>query len=135
MRSLVGKHLIASGTEYYKKVGIEDLKKRWHIDMTPVSEPDRIFDFVVVKDGHVYAIDTDFYAEGIPELQDIAEFRKDTAAKSKNISGFSYVWVVDGKGWLCAKDSLREAFCSMEHIYSLNDLENGAFKGIFGNHI
>lgn len=133
MRALVGKHLIASGMKYHKKVGTEDLKKRWHTDVTSVSENDRIFDFVVVKDGHVYAIDVDFYAEGVPELPDIAESRKTTAAKSKNISGFSYVWVVDGKGWLSAKDSLREAFYSMEHIYSLNDLENGAFKEIFGN--
>jgi type II restriction enzyme len=51
----------------------------------------------------------------------------------EEIENFSFVWVTDGKGWKSARINLRETFDAMEHIYSIKDLENGAFKEIFGN--
>ncbi|MFR0737493.1 MAG: DpnII family type II restriction endonuclease [Oscillospiraceae bacterium] len=36
-----------------------------------------------------------------------------------------FVWFTDGSGWNTAKNNLEETFDVMEHIYSIDDLENG----------
>ena len=36
-----------------------------------------------------------------------------------------FVWFTDGIGWKSARGNLRETFEVMEHVYSLDDMENG----------
>ena len=51
--------------------------------------------------------------------------------ESETIEGFTFVWFTDGAGWKSARGNLRETFDVMEHIYSIDDLENGVMKQIF----
>ena len=39
------------------------------------------------------------------------------------IDGFTFVWFTDGIGWKSARGNLRETFEVMEHIYSIDDME------------
>lgn len=130
--AVVARHLIESGAEYYGKVAVGDVKRRWNIDVTHIWNPEKIFDFLAVKDGHVYAIDADIYIEGNPELPDIAEAHKIAAVESEKTDGFSYVWITDGRGWKGAKYSLLDVFRNMKHIYSVKDLEEGVLEKILG---
>ena len=41
-----------------------------------------------------------------------------------------FIWITDGQGWKSAKFNLQETFDVMEHIYNLNDLENGVLKKV-----
>ncbi|WP_411815018.1 DpnII family type II restriction endonuclease [Mammaliicoccus sciuri] len=36
--------------------------------------------------------------------------------------------MTDGKGWKSARNNLEETFSIMEHLYSIEDLQNGALK-------
>ena len=40
------------------------------------------------------------------------------------------MWFTDGKGWESARNNLEETFDVLEHIYSINDLENGIINKI-----
>ena len=42
-----------------------------------------------------------------------------------------FVWVTDGKGWNDARYNLFEAFESMEYIFNIDDLNNGALEQLF----
>jgi type II restriction enzyme len=44
------------------------------------------------------------------------------------IERFTFVWITDGNGWINAKNNLEETFDIMEHVYNINDLENGIIK-------
>jgi len=41
------------------------------------------------------------------------------------------VWFTDGKGWKNARHNLEETFDVMEHIYNINDMENGVISEVF----
>ena len=47
------------------------------------------------------------------------------------VNGVTFVWFTDGKGWSRAKYNLEETFAIMEHIYNINDLENGIINKVF----
>ena len=53
------------------------------------------------------------------------------AQESKNIEGFSFVWVTDGAGWFKARHNLEETFNVLENLYNIKDMEDGAFKKLF----
>lgn len=48
--------------------------------------------------------------------------------KATTIDGFEFVWFTDGSGWTSARHNLEETFDAMEHIYSIDDLENGVIS-------
>ena len=45
--------------------------------------------------------------------------------EADTIDGFTFVWFTDGIGWRSARGNLRETFEVMEHVYSIDDMENG----------
>lgn len=50
------------------------------------------------------------------------------ALESRDIDGFQFVWITDGKGWIASKTNLEETFDVMDRIYNIKDLENGIIK-------
>lgn len=40
------------------------------------------------------------------------------------------MWFTDGIGWKSARHNLEETFDVLEHIYSINDLENDIIRKI-----
>ena len=43
---------------------------------------------------------------------------------------FTFVWFTDGQGWNSARHNLEETFDVLEHIYNINDMENGIISQI-----
>ena len=41
------------------------------------------------------------------------------------------VWFTDGKGRTSARHNLEESFDVMEHVYNINDMENGIITEVF----
>jgi len=46
------------------------------------------------------------------------------------IKGITFVWFTDGIGWKSARHNLEETFDLLEHIYSIDDLENNIISKI-----
>ena len=89
------------------------------------------FDFVVVTNNSIYAIETNFYNSQGSKPNETARSYKTIAIEAKEIKGFKFVWFTDGKGWMPSRHNLEETFDVMENIYNINDLENGIITEVF----
>ena len=119
---------------YFKEMNLKDVEKRWNIDLSALSnqgKAEKRFDFVVKTNEMIYGIETNFYTSGGSKLNETARSYKMLSQEADTIGGFTFVWFTDGIGWKSARNNLREVFEVMEHIYSINDLENGIMNEIF----
>lgn len=138
MEDLVEKYIQEVGFEkdvdYFKEMNLANIEKRWGIDLSALSNQGKAakrFDFVVKTDKQIYAIETNFYSGGGSKLNETARSYKMLSQEADTIDGFTFVWFTDGIGWHSARGNLRETFEVMEHVYSIDDLENGILKVIF----
>ncbi len=121
-------------TDYFKEMYIHEITQKWGIDLSAISNQGKMekrFDFVVKTNNMIYAIETNFYASGGSKLNETARSYKTLAQEVDTIDGFTFVWFTDGKGWNSARHNLEETFDVMEHIYNINDMENGIMNEVF----
>ena len=119
---------------YFKEMYISQITEKWQIDLSAISnkgKTEKRFDFVVKTDNMIYGIETNFYSSGGSKLNETARSYKTLALETKTIDGFNFVWFTDGKGWKSARNNLEETFDVMEHLYNINDLEQGIMKEVF----
>ncbi len=134
MENLVESYLIKSSVTYYKEMYLKDIEKKWHIDLSSISnegKSSKRFDFVVETKSCIYAIECNFYSGGGSKLNETARSYKMIALESKNIDRFKFVWFTDGIGWMSAKRNLEETFDVLDNMYSIDDLEHNILKDLF----
>ena len=139
MENLVEKYIVSAGfvkdISYFKEMYLIDIEKKWNIDLSELSNQGKAakrFDFVVKTDNMIYAIETNFYGGGGSKLNETARSYKMLSQEADTITGFTFVWFTDGIGWKSARGNLRETFEVMEHVYSIDDMEQGIMKLVFG---
>ena len=140
MEDLVESYIIKAGfnkgSNYFKEMYIHEIEKKWKINLSSISnngKAEKRFDFVIKTKNMIYAIETNFYASGGSKLNETARSYKNIALESGKISGFTFVWFTDGKGWMSAQHNLQETFEVMKHIYNINDLNNNIINKIINN--
>ena len=138
MENLVEKYIESAGFErdvnYFKEMYLSEIEENWNIDLSALSNQGKAakrFDFVVKTDSMIYAIETNFYGSGGSKLNETARSYKMLSQEADTIDGFTFVWFTDGFGWQGAKGNLRETFDVMEHIYNIDDMENGIISKVF----
>ena len=135
MEDLVESFIVKAGyvkdENYFKEMYINQIVEKWNVDMSAISnsgKTEKRFDFVIKAEKQIYVIETNFYTGGGSKLNETARSYKQLAQEVDTIDGVTFVWFTDGKGWQSAKHNLEETFDVMEHIYSIDDLENGVLK-------
>lgn len=138
MENLVEKYIVSAGfvkdISYFKEMYLIDIEKKWNIDLSELSNQGKAakrFDFVVKTDNMIYAIETNFYGGGGSKLNETARSYKMLSQEADTIDGFTFVWFTDGIGWKSARGNLRETFEVMEHVYSIDDMEQNIMNKIF----
>ena len=134
MERLVERFLIEVGVTYHREMYLADVEKMFGLDLSSISAQGtstKRFDFVVKASDIVFGIATNFYASNGSKLNETARSYKMIAEESKNIGGFKFVWITDGKGWHCARRNLEETFQVLPTLYNISDLENGIFRELF----
>lgn len=134
MENLVESFLKKAGAKYYKEMYITEIETKWKIDLTAISAggtSTKRFDFVVKTAENIFGVETNFYTDGGSKLNETARSYKMIAEESKNISGFKFVWITDGKGWKSARRNLKETFLILPNLYNIQDLRNGIFLELF----
>jgi len=119
---------------YYPEMYASDIQQKWNIDLSSVSnrgKTEKRFDFVVKTNNMIYGIETNFYAGGGSKLNETARSYKTLALESANITEFTFVWFTDGKGWISARNNLKETFDILPHLYSIKDMEDGIMNILF----
>lgn len=127
VESFIKKAGFQKGVTYFKEMYIHQITAKWGIDLSAISNQGKMekrFDFVIKTPSMIYGIETNFYGSNGSKLNETARSYKTLALESDTIDGFSFVWFTDGKGWNGARHNLEETFDVMEHIYSIDDLEN-----------
>jgi len=138
MENLIEKFILKAGfiknKTYFKEMYIRDITSKWGIDLSAISNQgtmEKRFDYVIRTATMVYGIETNFYGSGGSKLNETARSYKTIALEAKSIREFTFVWFTDGKGWISARNNLKETFDIMKHIYNIRDLENGIMEKIF----
>ncbi len=119
---------------YFKEMTIQQITEKWDIDLSAISnsgKTEKRFDYVIKTEHMIYGIETNFYGSNGSKLNETARSYKTLALEADTIDEFTFVWFTDGKGWLSARNNLEETFDIMEHIYNINDLENGIISKVF----
>jgi type II restriction enzyme len=142
MENLVESYIKKAGyvrsKDYYKELTTDKLKDMFGLDLLSyISDSDlnktiakKRFDFVIVKNGHYYLFETNFYASNGSKLNETARSYKMLAQELSSIDNVTFIWVTDGVGWKSARANLEETFNKLETLYSINDLENGVLETI-----
>lgn len=138
MENLVESYILKAGfvknKNYFKEMYIHQISEKWNIDLCAISnkgKTEKRFDYVVKTDNMIYGIETNFYGSGGSKLNETARSYKTLALETDTIDGFTFVWFTDGKGWMSARHNLEETFDVMEHIYNINDMEQGIIGKVF----
>lgn len=138
MENLVESHIksagFVKGISYFKEMYLHEIISRWGLNLSAISnqgKAEKRFDFVIKTDNNLYAIETNFYGSGGSKLNETARSYKTLALEAESVPNFHFVWITDGKGWISARNNLEETFDIMEHIYCIQDLENGIFRMVF----
>jgi len=137
MENLVESFICKAGYKkddsYYKEMKTFEIEQKWGTDLSALSNHGKTvkkFDFVIKTDAMIYGVEVNFYASQGSKLNETARSYKNIASEAKSINDFTFVWLTDGQGWNSARNNLRETFEVMEHIYSIDDLENGVLNRI-----
>ncbi len=134
VESFIQKAGFVKGVNYFKEMYIHQITDKWNIDLSAISNQGKMekrFDFVVKTPNMIYGIETNFYGSGGSKLNETARSYKTLAWETEEIDGFTFVCFTDGKGWTSARHNLEETFDVMEHIYNINDMENGIITEVF----
>lgn len=134
VESFIQKAGFVKDESYFKEMYIHQITDKWDIDLSAISnqgKTEKRFDFVVKTPNMIYGIETNFYGSGGSKLNETARSYKTLAWETEEIDGFTFVWFTDGKGWTSARHNLEETFDVMEHVYNINDMENGIITEVF----
>lgn len=134
VESFIQKAGFVKDESYFKEMYIHQITDKWDIDLSAISnqgKTEKRFDFVVKTPNMIYGIETNFYGSGGSKLNETARSYKTLALETDIIDGFTFVWFTDGKGWTSARHNLEETFDVMEHVYNINDMENGIITEVF----
>ncbi len=134
VESFIQKAGFVKDVNYFKEMYIHQITEKWNIDLSAISNRGKMekrFDYVIKTPNMIYGIETNFYGSGGSKLNETARSYKTLALETDTIDGFTFVWFTDGKGWTSARHNLEETFDVMEHIYNINDMENGIIQEVF----
>lgn len=134
VESFIQKAGFVKGRTYFKEMYIHQITDLWGIDLFSISnqgKTEKRFDYVVKTDNQIYVVETNCYTSGGSKLNETARSYKQISQEIDTIDGVTFVWFTDGKGWTSARHNLEETFDVMEHIYNINDMENGIIVEVF----
>ncbi len=137
MENLVESFLQKAGftknNTYFKEMYIHEIENKWGLNLSSISnqgKAEKRFDFVVKTPTMTYGIETNFYGSSGSKLNETARSYKTIAMETKGLKNFTFVWFTDGQGWKSAKNNLEETFDVLEHLYNIQDLEDGIINKV-----
>lgn len=123
--------------DYLKEANINEIKNHFktdvldHLLIDEDTYANKRFDFVVKnKNDELLLIETNFYRTSGSKLNETARSYAKLGQDLKEIKGVKFVWITDGVGWKSTQNNLREAYAVIEHIYTLDDLDNNILRKI-----
>lgn len=120
-----GDNMSFAVAEQFRTAGIsfrQEVANTVFPEITSLGVDIKRFDFVIETPVKTYLIETNFYNVGGSKLNEVARAYSDIAPKINRYPNYEFVWITDGRGWLSAKNKLKEAFGIIHSIYNLTTL-------------
>lgn len=120
-----GDNMSFAVAEQFRTAGIlfrQEVANTVFPEITSLGVDIKRFDFVIETPVKTYLIETNFYNVGGSKLNEVARAYSDIALKINCYPNYEFVWITDGRGWLSAKNKLKEAFGVIPSIYNLTTL-------------
>ncbi|MEG1912575.1 MAG: type II restriction endonuclease [Cloacibacillus sp.] len=117
----------------FKEMYISEIATKWGINLDTLSNngtTEKRFDFVIKTSENLYLFETNFYTSSGSKLNETARSYKQIAQNIASIRNVHFIWITDGIGWVAAKHNLQDTFENLEHLYNINDLENGVLESV-----
>lgn len=112
--------------DIFKENGIRFKKEVYSTDYPKVHDAlegdKKRFDFVIETNSCTYLIEVNFYSGGGSKPNEVARAYTELAPKIDHVSGYKFVWITDGVGWLTAKSMLAAAYMTIPNVYNLTDI-------------
>ncbi|UUD35307.1 type II restriction endonuclease [Mycoplasmopsis caviae] len=121
------------GKTYFKQVKFNKIDEltSLHIANAFAINFNKKFDFIILKENKVYAIEVNFYMSGGSKLNEIIRSYEKLYFSTKDIENFEFVWITDGiNGWKTCKNNLRQIFEQNLKIFNINDLNNDVLRSL-----
>lgn len=124
--------------DYLRQASKSDIAKHYNTNVLDSlildqenGKTNKRFDFAFKnKNDELILIETNYYSGSGSKLNETARSYAKLSQDISKIKGVKFVWITDGKGWLSTKNNLREAYGNIEHLYTIDDLDNGVLEGI-----
>lgn len=120
MERSVANILTCAGVNYRQEM----YSREWPTITEVLGDDEKRFDFVIETISKTYLMEVNFYSSGGSKLNEVARSYSDIAPKINGVSGFEFVWITDGIGWLSAKNKLQEAFSIIPRVYNLTSIQD-----------
>lgn len=126
MELIVEEYIKLLGVEYHTQMKSAEIDKLYGTNLCSIGKATKKFDFVYKSkvDGQVIVMEVNYYGKQGSKPNETAKSYIELNNKIMGLDNVKFVWITDGKGWLPSKDNLEDAFDSIEHVYTLMDLEN-----------
>lgn len=126
MELIVEEYIKLLGIEYHTQMKSAEIDKLYGTNLCSIGKATKKFDFVYKSkvDGQVIVMEVNYYGKQGSKPNETAKSYIELNNKIMGLDNVKFVWITDGKGWLPSKDNLEDAFDSIEHVYTLIDLEN-----------
>jgi type II restriction enzyme len=99
-------------------------------ELVTKKNKDKKFDFAFESNNTLYVIECNFFSSSGSKLAATVGQYIELNDKIKKFNNVNFIWFTDGKGWLESKRDLEDGFNSIEHLYTIEDLELGILKKI-----
>ncbi len=100
--------------------------------LIPTDLKDRKFDYLLIK-GKIYInVEANYYAGGGSKPQEIVDSYINRMNELKN-SGWHFIWITDGDGWITGKNQIRKAFEKQDYVININFIRKGGLEKIIGS--
>ena len=89
------------------------------------NEANKRFDFAILTPkNNILLIETSFYNTQGSKLNETSRSYITLEKDIQHLNGVTFIWITDGYGWKKTKNNLHEAYQNIEHILTLDNLEN-----------
>jgi type II restriction enzyme len=121
-------HCNDGGFELAQEVSPEAIKNLWGVDLSSLN-PNRRFDFAMMRDRNVFVVEVNAYGGGGSKLKATAAEYVGLQEEIRNCPA-TFVWITEGAGWRSTRRPLRTAFDAIDHVLNLRLIEEGTLSEV-----
>jgi type II restriction enzyme len=101
-----------------------------NVSLETKKNKDKKFDFAFQLKNKLFVVECNFYSSQGSKLASTVGQYIELNEKIKKLENVEFIWITDGKGWVTTKKDFEDGFNSIEHLYTIEDLELGVLKNL-----